>query len=443
MKLIHVCIVSALLISNPVLSQDKIPAESIRTKMQWFQDAKLGIFIHWGIYAVKGVDESWSFYNKLIAYDDYMKQLDGFTASKYNPSDWADLIQLAGARYAVMTTKHHDGVALWSTKQDHYNVVRNTPAKRDLLAPLFSELRKRQLKVGTYFSLIDWSRNDYDQFKKDSIRYKLKDQPARWKQFQLFFQSQIQEISALYNPDLFWFDGDWEHNAEEWESVKVRNAILAKNPNAIINGRLAGYGDYVTPEQNIPVTKPAYNWWELCMTINNNWGFQFRDTNWKKPNEIITLFADVVGNGGNLLLDIGPKEDGTIPEEQREVLTELGKWNRKHERAIFGTLAGIPKGHFYGPTTISKDSSTLYLFLQAQTSGSIMLKGLVNKIKEIKVVGKETSLQHKVVGKISWSPVPGLVFIDVPRSELDTYMTVLELTLEGPVKLYAGHGGFN
>jgi alpha-L-fucosidase len=443
MKLIHVCIVSALLISNPVLSQDKIPAESIRSKMQWFQDAKLGIFIHWGIYAVKGVDESWSFYNKLIAYDDYMKQLDGFTASKYNPSDWADLIQLAGARYAVMTTKHHDGVALWSTKQDHYNVVRNTPAKRDLLAPLFSELRKRQLKVGTYFSLIDWSRNDYDQFKKDSIRYKLKDQPARWKQFQLFFQSQIQEISALYNPDLFWFDGDWEHNAEEWESVKVRNAILAKNPNAIINGRLAGYGDYVTPEQNIPVTKPAYNWWELCMTINNNWGFQFRDTNWKKANEIITLFADVVGNGGNLLLDIGPKEDGTIPEEQREVLTELGKWNRKHERAIFGTLAGIPKGHFYGPTTISKDSSTLYLFLQAQTSGSIMLKGLVNKIKEIKVVGKETSLQHKVVGKISWSPVPGLVFIDVPRSELDNYLTVLELTLEGPVKLYAGHGGFN
>ena len=443
MKSIKLFFVSALLISQHLIAQEKIPAESIRPKMQWFQDAKLGIFIHWGIYAVKGVDESWSFYNKLIAYDDYMKQLNGFTASKYNPSDWADLIQQSGAKYAVMTTKHHDGVALWDTKQDHFNVVKNTPAKRDLLAPFFSALRERQLKVGTYFSLIDWSRNDYDQFKKDSIRYKLKDQPARWKQFQQFFQSQIQEISALYNPDLFWFDGDWEHNAEEWESVKVRSSILAKNPNAIINGRLAGYGDYVTPEQNIPVTKPAYNWWELCMTINNNWGFQFRDTNWKKPNEIITLFADVVGNGGNLLLDIGPKEDGTIPKEQREVLVELGKWNKKHERAVFGTLAGIPQGHFYGPTTISKDSSSLYLFLQAQTSGPIMIKGLVNKIKDVKVVGKETSLPHKVVGKISWSPVPGLVFIDIPRIELDAYMTVLELKLEGPVKLYAGQGGFN
>jgi alpha-L-fucosidase len=281
MKTFRLFLLSSLLIFQQLCAQDKIPAETIKSKMQWFQDAKLGIFIHWGIYAVKGVDESWSFYNKLMPYDEYMKQLDGFTASKYNPSDWADLIQQSGARYAVMTTKHHDGVALWNTKQDHYNVVRNTPAKRDLLEPLFSALRKRNLKVGTYFSLIDWSRNDYDQFKRDSLRYKLKDQPNRWKQFQQFFQSQIEEISALYNPDLFWFDGDWEHNAEEWESVKVRSSILARNPNAIINGRLAGYGDYVTPEQNIPVTKPAYNWWELCMTINNNWGFQFRDTNWK------------------------------------------------------------------------------------------------------------------------------------------------------------------
>lgn len=137
MKSIKLFFVSALLISQHLIAQEKIPAESIRPKMQWFQDAKLGIFIHWGIYAVNGVDESWSFYNKLISYDDYMKQLNGFTASKYNPSDWADLIQQSGARYAVMTTKHHDGVALWGTKQDHFNVVRNTPAKRDLLAPLF------------------------------------------------------------------------------------------------------------------------------------------------------------------------------------------------------------------------------------------------------------------------------------------------------------------
>ena len=250
--------------------------------------------------------------------------------------------------------------------------------------------------------------------------------------------------NTLFKNYSIYFDLDEYTVKEDFRPLLKQHAeFLAKNPNAIINGRLAGYGDYVTPEQNIPVTKPSYNWWELCMTINNNWGFQFRDTNWKKPNEIITLFADVIGNGGNLLLDIGPREDGTIPKEQRDVLTELGKWNRKHDRAVFGSLAGIPKGHFYGPTTISKDSTSLYLFLQAQTSGPIMIKGLVNRIKDIKVVGRETSLPHKVVGKISWSPVPGLVFVDVPRSELDPYMTVLELKLEGPVKLYAGHGGFN
>ena len=153
MKTIRLLILFSICIQLNVQSQEKISPESIKAKMQWFQDAKLGIFIHWGIYAVKGIDESWSFHNKLIPYDQYMSQLNGFTASKYNPADWADLIQQSGAKYAVMTTKHHDGVALWNTSQDHYNIVRNTPAKRDVLAPFFVELRKKNLKVGTYFSL--------------------------------------------------------------------------------------------------------------------------------------------------------------------------------------------------------------------------------------------------------------------------------------------------
>jgi alpha-L-fucosidase len=277
---------------------------------------------------------------------------------------------------------------------------------------------------------------------KDSIRYAIKDQPERWQRFRNFYQAQLNEVADQFQPDLFWFDGDWEHSAEEWESEKVRTTLLDKNPKAIINGRLMGYGDYDTPEQNVPVSRPKYNWWELCMTINNNWGYQHKDTNWKTPSQIIALFADVVSHGGNLLLDIGPKEDGTIPKEQRELLLELGQWNKKHERAIFGSLAGIPQGHFYGPTTISKDSTKLYLFLQGQTAGQIMVKGLDNAIQSIKVVGSEKQLQHKVVGKISWSPVPGLVYIDVPQGVQDKYMTILELQLNKPVKLYSGRGGF-
>lgn len=431
-----------LLLCNSLFAQQKISPDSIRQKMEWFEDAKLGIFIHWGIYAVDGVDESWAFFNKKMPWQSYMNQVKGFTASKYDPAAWADLIKRSGAKYAVITTKHHDGVALWDTKQDHYSTVKHTPAKRDLLQPFYTEIRKRGIKAGAYFSLIDWSHPDYPGFMKDSSRYKVSDDPGRWQRFRNFYQAQLKEVADQFNPDLYWFDGDWEHSAEEWESIKVRKNLLDRNPNTIINGRLMGYGDYETPEQNVPVSRPRYNWWELCMTINNNWGFQHRDTNWKTPYEIISLFADVVSHGGNLLLDIGPREDGSIPKEQINVLTELGNWNSKHEKAIFGTRPGIAQGHFYGPTTLSKDSTSLYLFLQGQTSGTIMVKGLSNAIKEITVLGNGTKLKHKVVGKISWSPVPGLVYIDVPKGVQDKYITVLELKLDKPVKLYQGRGGF-
>jgi alpha-L-fucosidase len=430
------------LLSQTIFSQQKIQPDSIRKKMEWFEDAKLGIFIHWGIYAVNGVDESWAFYNKKMSWPDYMQQLKGFTAARYDPAAWADLIKASGARYTVITTKHHDGVALWDTKEDHYSTVKNTHAQRDVLKPFYEEIRKRGIKAGAYFSLIDWSHPDYPGFMKDSSRYKVANDPARWERFKKFYQSQLAEVSRQFNPDLFWFDGDWEHSAEEWESVKVRKSLLERNPHAIINGRMMGYGDYDTPEQNVPVSRPKYNWWELCMTINNNWGFQHKDTHWKTPYEIIALFADVVSHGGNLLLDIGPREDGTIPAEQVNVLTELGQWNKKHEKAIFGTRPGIAQGHFYGPTTLSKDSTSLFLFLQGQTSGTIMVKGLSNAIKEISVVGNGTKLTHKVVGKISWSPVPGLVYIDVPKGIQDKYITVLELKLDKPVRLYQGRGGF-
>jgi len=429
------------LITTNTNAQSKINQDSIQQKMGWFEDAKLGIFIHYGIYAVNDVSESWSFHNKQVTWPAYMSQLSGFTASKYDPTAWANLFKEAGARYTVITTKHHDGVALWDTKEKHYDVIRNTPAKRDLIDPLVNALRKNNIKVGAYFSLIDWSHPDYPGFLKDSSRYKVANEPARWKKFQGFFQNQLSELSTRFNPDLWWFDGDWEHSAEEWESSKVRANLLARNPATIINGRLQGYGDYETPEQNFPVTRPSFKWWELCMTTNDNWGYRKSDTNWKTPYEVISIFVDAVSNGGNLLLDIGPKADGTIPDEQVHILKELGAWNTRNGSAIFNTIGGIPQGHFYGPTTLSKDSTTLYLFLHGKTSGPVMVKGLDNKIISIEVLGNGATLKSKVVGKISWSPVPGLVYIDVPATTLDKYITVLKVTLDKPVKLYRGKGG--
>jgi alpha-L-fucosidase len=421
--------------------QSKFPASTIDEKMEWFADAKLGIFIHAGIYSVDGVDESWSFHNKKMSYPAYMAQLKGYTLKNYDPDYWAALIQQSGARYAVISTKHHDGVTMYNSKVDSLNIVRLTPAGRDMIAPFFAALRKRGIKCGAYFSLIDWSNKDYPGFLKDSSRYEVAKDYMRWNRFRFFFQSQIKEINQLFKPDLWWFDGDWEHSAEEWEAAKVRALILGDNKNAIINGRLQGYGDYDTPEQNFPVTRPAYKWWELCMTVNDNWGFHFDDTHWKTPYELITIFTDVISNGGNFLLDIGPKADGSIPPEDVNVLKELGDWNKRNGEAVFNTRAGISQGHFYGPTTLSKDSTTLYLFLQGQISGSVTLKGLMNKISNITVLGNNASLQQKIVGKISWSKVPGLVYIDVPKGVQDKYVTVLKLTLDGPLKLYDGKGG--
>lgn len=433
-------ILTALSASISLQAQQKINPTSIKNKMQWFADAKLGIFIHAGIYAVDGIDESWSFHNKKISYANYMKQLNGFTLKNYDPASWADLIQASGAKYAVITTKHHDGVAMYDTKMNELSSVKATPAKKDMIQPFFEELRKRNIKTGAYYSLIDWSHQDYPGFIKDSARYQVKNDYERWNRFRNFFQGQIKEISNQFNPDLWWFDGDWEHSAEEWESEKVRSIILTKNPNAIINGRLQGYGDYATPEQNFPVSRPKDNWWELCMTTNDNWGFH-HDNNWKTPYEVITIFVDAVANGGNLLLDIGPMEDGTIPAEQINVLKELGAWNKKNGEAIFNTIGGIPQGHYYGPSTLSKDSTSLYLFVHGKNSGQIMLKGLENQIKDIAVLGSSIKPSHKIVGKISWSHVPGLVYINLPETSLDKYVTVIKLTLDKLIKLYRGQGG--
>jgi alpha-L-fucosidase len=412
-------------------------------KLQWFRDAKLGIFIHWGIYSVKGVDESWSFFNKKISYPEYMAQLKGFSASKYNPEKWAALIKQSGARYSVITTKHHDGVALYNSRVSKLDVVDATPAKRDLLSPFFQALREKNIKCGAYFSLLDWSHPDYTGFTNDSSRYKAPDNPVRWQQFRNFCHTQINEVMDNFQPDLVWFDGDWEHSAEEWDAPGIRKKILAKNSKVIINGRLQGHGDYATPEQNFPVTRPEAYCWELCLTSNKNWGYHPDDTDYKTPYEIITMFADVVSNGGNLLLDIGPREDGFIPKEQVNILTELGKWNGKHGEAIFNTIPGLPQGHFYGPSTLSKDSLTLYLFLPAKTTGKTMIKGLRNKMESVTVLGTKKQLAHKIVGKISWSDVPGLIYIeDIPTADTDQYMTVLKIKLKDKMSLYRQQGGF-
>ncbi len=404
-------------------------------RMQWFADAKLGIFIHWGIYAVDGVDESWSFFNGKMSHADYLKQLRGFTASAYDPQAWARLIRQSGARYAVLTTRHHDGVALWDSKQG-LNVVRDTPAGRDLVGPFADALRAADLKVGLYYSLPDWSYPDYDVFTRKQKRYSLAAEPQRWQRFLDYYQGQIADLQQRYRPDLIWFDGDWEHNAGEWQSAKLRTDMRARNPGLIINSRLNEYGDYATPELGVPVVKPAQTYWELCLTMNRSWGYQPRDTEYKSPHQIIQVFSQTLSMGGNLLLDIGPKADGSIDPRQLEILEKLGRWTGKHAEAIYGTRAGIGLDHYAGPSTVSKDGRTVYLFLDGTPNGDLLVKGFDSKVLRARVVGGDQPVQARVLGKYDWSKHPGLLFLSVPKAALDPDLTVIALELEAPVKLY-------
>jgi alpha-L-fucosidase len=423
---------------NAIMAQfDETPEEK-EERMRWFKDAKLGIFIHWGIYAVNGIDESWSFYNGYITYPDYMKQLYGFTAKNYDPKLWAELIVASGAKYAVLTTKHHDGVALWDTRYSDLNVVKKTPAARDLVEPFCDALRDKNLKVGLYYSLLDWSHPDYPNFLRNKKRYE--SDSLRFEKFTKFNLGQIEELSEKYDPDLVWFDGDWEQSAARWKAKEIRSLLFANNSKVIINSRLQGYGDYATPEQGLPVTKPESKWWELCMTMNDSWGYQHNDHNYKSTNQIIRILIDCISMGGNLLLDIGPKADGTIPDKQVQILKELGRWTSKHKEAIYGTRAGIPHGHFYGPTALSKNKDILYLYLPYKPNGPIMIKGLKNEINRIWVVGNGTKLSWDIKMKLFWSAVPGVVYIDVPEKVLDEQVTVLAVLLKGPVDLYREKG---
>lgn len=420
----------------PIRLWSQLPEPSGHEKMEWFEDAKLGIFIHWGIYSVNGIDESWSFFNNYISHEDYLEQLDGFTAKNYNPDYWAELMRKAGAKYAVITAKHHDGVALWNSRKGGLNTHEHAAAKKDLLTPFVEALRKEQMKVGLYYSLPDWSYADYDQHTRTVTRYKIGEDQKRWEKFLDYFQGQLGELAKKYNPDLWWFDGDWEHSAEQWQAAKVRSMLLEKNPYAIINSRLRGEGDYETPEQGPPVVRPDAPHWELCLTMNDSWGFQHNDKNYKSPLQVIEILIDCINKGGNLLLDIGPKADGTIPDEQVNILQELGKWTGKHKEAIYGSKAGIPYEHFYGPTALSRDSTILYLFVKGDQGGQLTLKGISNKINRIWVVGNGTKLNHKVMSKVYWNQYPGLIYVDLPEHVLDPYYTVVAVHLDGPVRLF-------
>jgi len=419
----------------------------------WFEDAKLGIFIHYGIYAVNGIAESWSFFNGQISYDDYMKQCDGFTAAKYDPEEWAALFARAGARYSVLTTKHHDGVALWDTQANDLSVVKKTPAGRDLLTPWTEAIRKHGLKVGYYFSHLDWSHPDYatlrperhrddpdDKLNAFAYARKGQEDPARWENFLRFHRAQLTELCTQFGKiDLLWFDGDWERDPEQFKMKELRDELHAMQPQVVINSRMLGYGDYATPEQGQPVVAPEGPW-EFCVTVNDNWGYFKGDDNHKSVRQIVRLCAECFGMGGNVLLDIGPYADGSLQPEQVDRLEGLGRWMHKHAEAIYGSRAGLPAGLFYGPSTLSQDEKTLYLFFFDRPVDELVVRGVKGKVVSASVVGSNKPLHYYRRGSADWNEVPGNLYIDFSGHEIDPDCTVIKLEFEKPVETVLSAG---
>lgn len=418
----------------------------------WFADAKLGIFVHYGVYAVDGVDESWSFFTGQLTREQYMRQLAGFTASAYDPGAWAALFARAGARYAVLTARHHDGVALWDTAQDGLSVARDTPAGRDLVGGYADALRAAGLKVGLYYSHSDWSHPDYPTVRHpdpnpgrtpvNDNRFSTPEpgaeDPAAWRRFLTYRNAQVRELTTRYRPDLLWFDGEWERSEEQWGIDDLADEILAVNPRTVLNSRMLSRGDYATPEQGVPLEAPEGPW-ELCLTVNDSWGFQGHDHRHKSVGQLVRHFTETIGAGGNLLLDVGPREDGTITPEQTARLEGLGEWIARHAEAVYGTVAGLPAGHHYGPTTLAADRGTVYLTCFDAPRETVSVRGLRNAVRRVTVVGSGVELGHHVTGGLH--EVPGVLWIDAPpAAAVDPHATVLAVELDGELDLYRGRG---
>jgi alpha-L-fucosidase len=418
----------------------------------WFTSAKLGIFIHYGIYSVEGLNPSWSFFEGTVSYDHYMDQRERFTASRFNADAWASLARGAGAKYMVLTAKHHDGIAMFDTNQGGTSVVKQTPAHRDIVAEYADAARRAGLRVGLYYSLPDWTHPDYPSMRPHPVRDEREsdspyayaprgtEDPLAWSRYLAYLHGQLNELQRGYGTiDLLWFDGDWERDEQQWDSGAIRKALLENNPDVVINDRLIGAGDYATPEQGLPIVAPDGSW-ELCATVGDGWSWQPEHTE-KTSAQLVRLLAQVVGKGGNLLLNIAPHEDGTIGVAQQLALSGLGRWVHKHQEAIYTAVAGIPEGHFYGPTMLSADRKVLYLVCLDRPVESIEVRGVHGNPTSVSVVGDGRELSWRKTPGLGI--VPGLLYLNVPSDSLDEVATVFRLEFADIVTTYHGDGNID
>jgi alpha-L-fucosidase len=341
-------------------------------RMQWWHDAKFGMFIHWGLYSVLSRHE-WVMENEGIPVKEYEAAAQRFKPKPNAAREWASLAKRAGMKYMVMTTKHHEGFCQFDTKLTNYSAPKTGPG-RDLVREYVEAARAEGLRVGFYYSLMDWHHPDGARCKTDE---------AARRRFVDYIHGQVKELMSNYGRiDILWYDVPWPLDAKGWESVEMNQMVRKLQPDIIINNRSKIPEDFDTPEQRIVAS--ADRPWESCMTMNDSWGYQAADDGWKTPKTIIRNLITCARDGGNYLLNIGPKPDGSIPIESVQILTAVGDWMSKYGSTIHGAdICQDKRGNYL---SFTRKGNTLYAHVHYYPGETVVIGNLVNKVMSVKMV---------------------------------------------------------
>lgn len=378
-------------------------------RMAWWREARFGMFIHWGLYAVpagiwkgeeiRGIGE-WIMATANISIAEYEPLTQQFNPVKYNAAEWVSIAKDAGMKYIVITSKHHDGFSLWDSQVSDYDIVDRTPYGQDVLEPLSRECKRQGVKLCFYHSILDWhhpaqyvdpeAENPRNGHARNNIH---EDRKA---EYVTYMKGQLKELIARYDPSVLWFDGEW---VEWWmpeDGKDLYNYVRSLKPDIIINNRvgkgrrgMAGMskgpeaaGDFGTPEQEIPATGLPGVDWESCMTMNDTWGFKSFDHNWKSTETLMRNLIDIASKGGNYLLNVGPTAEGLIPQPSVERLQEMGRWMKVNGEAIYGTQASPFDQPGWGRFTRKPGRLYAHVF-EWPESGKLSIPPLESKVTKV------------------------------------------------------------
>lgn len=359
-KLLVSCAVIAFLLGSAVSSAADLPKETKEqrdARMAWFRDAKFGMFIHWGPYCVpageykgKTTYGEWFLEETKMPVSQYEKYRDQFNPVKFDAKKWVQIAKDAGVKYIVITSKHHDGFAMYDTKLTNWSIM-STPWKHDPIKDLAEECKKAGIRFCVYHSIMDWHHPDYAERRKWNDTAKGTPDMDR---YVAFMKGQLKELVDNYDPGILWFDGEWEKCWTHERGKDLYAYCRSIKPDVIVNNRVGKnrdgmsgkskgkelLGDYDTPEQEIPANGLGADVaWESCMTLNNHWGFNKNDNKWKSSKDLIEKLIDIASKGGNFLLNVGPTSEGVIPEPSVERLAAMGQWLKVNGESIYGVSA--------------------------------------------------------------------------------------------------------